>query len=433
MYICDMDRLAYSRLLTWKATEGHKPLIIRGARQVGKTWLMRTFGAAHYKQVAYINMESSPLARDLFTADYDVKRILLGLQIETGIAIDSETLLIFDEIQEAPRAITALKYFQEDAPQYDIICAGSLLGVAIHQQTSFPVGKVEFIDLYPMNFTEFLLAVGEKSLVELLTSKNWAMINTFAPKLIEWLRHYYFVGGMPDAVRTFAETRNHQKVRVVQRNILMAYEQDFSKHAPPEVIPRIRMLWNSLPAQLAKENKKFIYGIVRKGARAKDFEMALAWLKDCGLIHQVHNVSKPSIPLKAYENFSVFKIFTVDIGLLGAMTGLDVRTLLEGNAIFQEFKGALTEQYVLQQLKVREDIQIYYWSPDHSRAEVDLLVQYQNEVIPIEIKAEENLRAKSLRTYCEKYQPPRAYRISMSNYREETWMTNLPLYAIGAL
>ncbi|GGC43395.1 ATPase [Parapedobacter defluvii] len=428
-----MERDLYADLKNWKARANRKPLIIRGARQVGKTWLMREFGRNEYKQVAYVNMESNPLMKNLFSADFDIPRILLGLQIETGIAITSDTLLILDEIQEVPEAITSLKYFQENAPEYDILCAGSLLGVALNRHTSFPVGKVEFLDLLPLTFIEFLAAIGEAPLTQLLHNKDWALINSFAPRFTERLRQYYYVGGMPEAVSAFAENQNFEEVRAIQKRILTAYEQDFSKHAPHEIVPRIRMLWNSIPAQLAKENRKFIYGIIRQGARAKDYELAMAWLKDCGLVHQVHNVTKPAIPLKAYEDFNAFKLFMVDVGLLGAMTDLDMRTLLEGNTVFQEFKGALTEQYVLQQLTARNDIQTYYWSPDNSRVEIDFLIQYQREVIPLEVKAEENLQAKSLRVYCEKYKPKRALRASMSNYREESWMINLPLFALTTL
>lgn len=433
MYICSMERDSYRHLLAWKKRPNRKPLIIRGARQVGKTWLIRAFGSAEYKQVAYVNMESNPLIKNLFLVDFDIERILLGLQIETGVIIDADTLLIFDEIQEVPEAITALKYFNENAPQYDIICAGSLLGVALNRHTSFPVGKVEFLDLYPLTFVEFLSALDEEPLIRLLEKKDWTLINGFAPKFVERLRHYYYIGGMPEAVHAFAQTKRFEEARRVHRLILTAYEQDFAKHAPHGIVPRIRMLWNSIPAQLAKENRKFIYGIIRQGARAKEYELAMAWLIDCGLLHRVHNVSKPAIPLKAYEDFNVFKLFLVDVGLLGALADLDVRTLLDGNAIFQEFKGALTEQYVLQQFAARDDMSIYYWSPDNSRAEIDLLIQYQGEVIPVEVKAEENLQAKSLRLYADKYGPRRAIRTSMSNHREESWMTNLPLYALSAL
>lgn len=394
---------------------------------------MRAFGQAAYKQVAYVNMESNPLVKNLFAMDFNIDRILVGLQIETGMTIDVDTLLIFDEIQEAPEAITALKYFHENAPEYDILCAGSLLGVALNRHTSFPVGKVEFLDLYPLTFTEFLAAIGEDLLTQLLKSKDWALINGFAPKFIELLRQYYYIGGMPEAVHTFAKNKSFEEVRAIQKRILTAYEQDFSKHAPNEIVPRIRMLWNSIPAQLTKENKKFIYGIIRQGARAKDYELAMAWLIDCGLIHRINNVTKPAIPLKAYEDFNAFKLFLLDVGLLAAMVDLDVRTLLEGNVIFQEFKGALTEQYALQQFAARSDISSYYWSPGNSRAEIDLLIQHQGEVIPVEVKAEENLQSKSLRVYYNKYKPDRVIRTSMSNYREENWMTNLPLFALSLI
>ena len=428
-----MDRSLYTKLKHWKSNPSRKPLIIRGARQVGKTWLMRTFGAAEYASVAYINMESSPLMKNLFATDFDVQRILTGLRIETGIPIDTDTLLIFDEIQEVPEALTSLKYFQENAPEYHILCAGSLLGVALNRHTSFPVGKVEFLDLHPLTFTEFLSAIGDTPLADLLHAGDWSLINNFAPRFIERLRQYYYVGGMPEAVFAFSQTQDFEAVRRIQQRILTAYEQDFSKHAPNEIVPRIRMLWNSIPAQLAKENKKFIYGIVRQGARAKDYELAIAWLNDCGLVHQVHQVSKPAIPLKAYADFNAFKLFMVDVGLLGAMTDLDVRTLLEGNTIFQEFKGALTEQYVLQELTARSDVSTFYWSPGNSRSEIDFLLQYQGEIIPVEVKAEENLQAKSLRVFYDKYHPRRAIRTSMSRYREESWMTNIPLFALTAL
>ncbi|MEH6304204.1 ATP-binding protein [Olivibacter sp. CPCC 100613] len=426
-----MKRDALTYLEAWKNSPERKPLIIRGARQVGKTWLMQEFGRRAYDQIAYINLESNAIARSLFTVDFNIQRIIAGIQIETGLMIDAQnTLLIIDEIQESPAAITALKYFQENAAQYHIICAGSLLGVALNRHTSFPVGKVDFLDLHPLNFHEFLDAVQQTSLKELLLQENWDLIQTFAPKYIELLRTYYYVGGMPEAILAYSKRQDFTEVRSIQKRILFAYEQDFSKHAPHDIVPRIRMLWNSIPAQLAKENKKFIYGIIRQGARAKDYELALAWLIDCGLVQQVFNVSKPAVPLKAYEDFGAFKLFMVDVGLLGAMADLDVRTLLEGNTIFQEFKGALTEQYVAQQLITCHTLQVYYWSAQNARAEIDFLVQRSGEIIPIEVKAEENLQAKSLRVYYDKFQPKQAVRTSMSAYRKESWMENIPLYAI---
>jgi hypothetical protein len=429
-----MKRLAMQDLISWKNKSEQKPLIIRGARQVGKTWLMKEFGKNEYSQTVYINFESTKLLKALFREDYDVQRIITALQIESGIQIDPQnTLIIFDEIQEAEGAITSLKYFCENAPQYHIIAAGSLLGVAMHSKTSFPVGKVEFLDLYPLDFIEFLMALDQHPLLDLLKSKDWILIKSFREKYIQILRYYYYVGGMPEAVLSYKTYNDFDEVRNIQKRILTAYEQDFSKHAPSEIVPRIRMLWNSIPAQLAKENKKFIYGVVKKGSRAKDYELALSWLVDCGLAHKVCRVSKPGIPLKAYEDFGSFKLFIVDVGLLGAMGDIDVRTLINGNVIFEEFKGALTEQYVSQQLITISGMVINYWSAEKSLAEIDFLVQYAGRAIPIEVKAEENLQAKSLKSFCQKYAPSLAIRTSMSDFRKEDWLTNLPLYAISEI
>lgn len=326
-----------------------------------------------------------------------------------------------------------MKYFRENAPEYHVVAAGSLLGIALHENTSFPVGKVEFLDLYPLSFTEFLEALGEHDLIDLIQKQQWEMINTFKTKYIELLKQYYYVGGMPEVVSNYSISKDFSEVRQIQQQILNSYEQDFSKHAPTDVVPRIRMVWNSVPAQLSKENRKFIYGLIKQGARAKEFELALAWLMDCGLIHKINRVSKPALPLKAYEDMGAFKLYLLDIGLLGAMANLDVKTLLDGNLIFTEFKGALTEQYVLQQLVTHAEISIFYWSSEKSDGEMDLLVQYKNEVVPIEVKAAENLQAKSLRAFVEKNKSKMAIRTSMSDFREEIWLTNLPLYAINEL
>ena len=429
-----MRRTAMQVLLSWKNKPGRKPLIIRGARQVGKTWLMKEFGKNEYAQTAYVNFESSKLLKALFVDNFDIQRIITALQIETGVQINAgNTLIIFDEIQEAEGAITSLKYFCENAPQYHIVAAGSLLGVALQKHTSFPVGKVEFLDLHPLNFPEFLMALDQQPLLGLLKSRDWTIITSFKEKYIQLLRQYYYIGGMPETVLSFKTQNDFKEVRVIQKRILSAYEQDFSKHAPIEIVPRIRMLWNSIPAQLAKENKKFMYGAVKSGSRAKDYELALAWLIDCGLVHKVSRASKPGIPLKAYEDVAAFKLFIADVGLMGAMGDIDVRTLIEGNVIFEEFKGALTEQYVLQQLLTMPELAIYYWSAERSTAEVDFLIQSSGEVIPIEVKAEENLKAKSLKTFCQKYSPKTAIRTSMSDFRKEDWLTNLPLYAISEL
>lgn len=428
-----MERTEMDYLKKWRESPDRKPLIIRGARQVGKTWLMKEFGRTMYEKCAYVNFESNAALKSIFSDDFNIKRILTAIQIETGVTIEpNNTLILFDEVQEAEGALTSLKYFYENAPEYHIIAGGSLLGVALNNKTSFPVGKVDFMNLYPLTFIEFLRAIDENALADLLLTPDWELIKVFKLKYTDLLRQYYYVGGMPEAVISFAKTSAFDQVRQIQKNILIAYEQDFSKHASHEIVPRIRMVWNSIPGQLAKENRKFIYGLLRQGARAKEYELAISWLVDSGLIHKVNNVTKPGLPLKAYEDIQVFKLFLSDIGLLSAMTDLDAKTLLEGNRIFEEFKGSLTEQYVFQQLSVHQNIGIHYWSPD-SRAELDFLLQYAGEIIPLEVKTAENLHAKSLKVYVQKYLPARAVRTSMSDYRKEDWMTNVPLYAINTL
>ncbi len=429
-----MKRQKSYKLLAWKNSPGRKPLILRGARQVGKTWLMKEFGKTNYDQTVYVNFEKNKRLKNLFDDDFDIPRIIVALQIETGLTINAEnTLIILDEIQEAPQAITALKYFCEDAPQYHIIAAGSLLGLAIHSNISFPVGKVEFMDLYPLNFSEFLEALGENALLDLLKSLDWKLIAAYKTKYIELLRRYYFVGGMPGVVSGFRVDTDFIQVRKIQKQILNAYDQDFSKHAPVAIVPRIRMVWNSIPAQLAKENRKFIYGLIKEGSRAKDYELALNWLTDCGQAIKIHRVSKPGIPLKAYEDLSAFKLFMVDVGLLAAMGNIDHKTIIDGNSIFTEFKGALTEQYALQQLLSSNNFVINYWTSERSTSEVDFVVQYLGINFPIEVKAEENLQAKSLKVYHDKYLPKISLRTSMADYREQDWMVNVPLYALGQL
>ena len=429
-----MYRMAMENLLAWKQSRRRKPLIIEGARQVGKTWLMKEFGRQAYADTVYINFDSNARMAELFASDLDTKRLVLGLELYAGRKIDPENaLLIFDEVQEVPRALAALKYFCEDAPQYHIVCAGSLLGIALHRGTSFPVGKVDFLKLYPLSFQEFLMAIGKQQFSELLDQRDFSMITSFRETYADALKQYYFVGGMPEAVESFAENQDFNEVRQIQKRILAAYEQDFSKHAPNEVVPRLRMLWNSIPAQLAKENKKFIYGLVREGARAKDYETALLWLSDCGLVHRVSRVNAPGIPLRAYEDMKAFKLFVLDVGLLGCMTGLHQRTLLDGNALFVKFKGALTEQYVCQQLKPLADLELCYYTNDRGSCEVDFVVDTGGRVMPLEVKAETNLRAKSLKTYREKFSPELAIRTSMADYRKEDGLVNLPLYAIGQI
>lgn len=429
-----MYRTAICALNKWKSQKSKKPLIIRGARQVGKTWLMKEFGRTAYEHTVYISFDNNSQMKTLFSADFDVTRLITGIELYAGSKINPEnTLIIFDEVQEVPAALTSLKYFNESAPQYQIICAGSLLGVALHQGTSFPVGKVAFLDLYPLSFSEFMIAMGKERFVSLLAQNDFDMATTFKQEYIDLLKHYYYIGGMPEAVLSFATNRDFGEVREIQQRILAAYEQDFSKHAPNEVVPRIRMLWNSIPAQLTKENKKFIYGFIKEGARAREYEYALMWLSDCGLVHKVHRAASPNLPLKAYEDLKAFKLFLVDLGLLSCMARLRQDVLIDGNALFVEFKGALTEQYVLQQLKTISGIETYYWTNNRNTSEVDFLLDTGNAVIPLEVKAEVNLQSKSLKAFAEKYHPFVSVRTSMSDYKREGWLLNLPLYALGSI
>ena len=425
-----MERHLFVKLEYWKNKKKRKPLIIQGARQVGKTWIMKEFGARYYKDTIYINFDNNETMKKVFEIDFDISRIISFIKIEYGKSfVPEETLIIFDEIQEAPKALASLKYFYENAPQYSIMAAGSLLGVALHQGTSFPVGKVDFMHLYPLNFYEFVCAIGEKQLAELLESGDYEMINAFSTKYTELLKKYYYIGGMPEVVQTYIDTDDFYEVREIQKNLLKYYEEDFSKHASKEVVPRIMMVWNSIPSQLAKENRKFIYGCMREGARAKDFELAIQWLEDAGLIIRSYRITKPDIPLIAYMEMNSFKMFTLDVGLLGAKANIHAKVLLDGCRIFEEFKGALTEQFVAQQLKA-SDRELYYYSTENSSGEIDFVIQKEMQCIPIEVKAEENLRARSLRAFCEKYKPETAIRSSMSDYREQDWMVNVPLYVL---
>lgn len=425
-----MERNLFIKLEQWKNKKKRKPLIIQGARQVGKTWIMKEFGARYYKDTIYINFDNNETMKKVFEIDFDISRIISSIKIEYGKSFDPEdTLIIFDEIQEAPKALASLKYFYENAPQYAIMAAGSLLGVALHQGTSFPVGKVDFMHLYPLNFYEFICAMGDNQLAQLLESGDYEMMNAFSTKYTELLKKYYYIGGMPEVVQTFIDTDDFYEVREVQKNLLKYYEEDFSKHAPKEVVPRIMMVWNSIPSQLAKENRKFIYGCMREGARAKDFELAIQWLEDAGLIVRSYRITKPDIPLIAYMEMNSFKMFTLDVGLLGAKANIHAKVLLDGCRIFEEFKGALTEQFVAQQLKA-SDRELYYYSTENSSGEIDFVIQQEMHCVPIEVKAEENLRARSLRAFCDKYKPEIAIRSSMSNYRVQDWMVNVPLYVL---
>lgn len=424
-----MERLDIQKLIKWKDSHRRKPLIIEGARQVGKTWLVKEFARKHYKSLAYVNFEENVFLRNLFEIDYNIDRITAAISAATHVnCTEDGTLIFLDEIQEAKNGITALKYFYENAPQLHVIVAGSLLGIEIHRQVSFPVGKVQFLSLYPMCFREFLMAMGENELADMLAGKRWNETSIFAPKLKELLKYYYFVGGMPEAVLSFSQFRDWNEVREIQTEILKSYERDFSKHAPTDIAPRIRDLWLSLPSQLSREHRKFVYGLVKEGARAREYEIALQWLIDGGLIHKVNAVKAARLPLKSYEDRSAFKIFCNDIGLLGAMADLDSTTIVNGNTIFTEFKGALTEQYAHQQLSANCDL--YYYSKPNSQQEIDFLIQEGTDIVPIEVKAEVNVKAKSLRQFVKENNSRKAYRISMNDYSVEDWLTNIPLYAI---
>ncbi|MHB1208073.1 MAG: ATP-binding protein [Acidimicrobiales bacterium] len=427
-----MDRRALRSLEAWKNDRARKPLVLRGARQVGKTWLLQEFGRSHYEQVAYVNCERDRSVASIFAGDLDPGRILRGLTIAAGTTINpSTTLVIVDEIQEAPQALTSLKYFAEERPDIHLAVAGSLLGVALRTNASFPVGKVNFIELHPLDFDEFLRGTGEAQLADLVVQQDWPLIASYADRLTELLRLYMFVGGMPEAVARHAAGDSYDIVRSVQRDILRGYENDFAKYATATVSRRIADVWASLPSQLARENKRFILGRVREGARAREFEDALQWLSDAGLVHQVTRYTKPANPIRAYEDAKIFKLFLHDIGLLGALSGLEASVLLQGTGIFEEFKGALTEQYVLQQIVAARNSVPMYWAPENGRAELDFAIERSGALLPIEVKGEENLQSKSLRSYMDRFQPAEAWRFSLANYREQEDMTNVPLYAIG--
>lgn len=426
-----MERNLLDKLLKWKDMPNRKPLIIRGARQTGKTWLMREFGKRAFRNMVYVNFENEPRFRDLFVKDYNTSRIISMLELHLNERIDArDTLLIFDEIQAVEGGLTSLKYFCEEAPQYAIVAAGSLLGISLHANQSFPVGKVDFLDLYPLTLEEFMCASGKKMLWDAMVEQEWDMVASFHDELIQMLRTYMYVGGMPEVVKQWIDNQDFFAVREKQQNILRSYVADFSKHIPDEQVPRVNMVWDSLPAQLAKENKKFIYGIIREGARAKEFELAIMWLYNCGLVLKSHRVKVPSMPLKAYQDFQTFKLFMVDVGLLGAAVGLQAQVLVEGDRLFTEFKGAMAEQYVMQELSARNYDYIGYWTNERSTSEVDFIVQQKGEVIPIEVKSGENLRSRSFTQFCKTYEPKIAFKASTLPYHGGAGMVNVPLYGI---
>lgn len=427
-----MDRFLMDKLIRWKESPRRKPLILNGARQVGKTWLLKEFGRLHFESIAYVSLDNNSVARSLFESDFDVKRIIRDLSLLTGVSIKPQsTLIVLDEIQAAPKAITSLKYFCEDAPEYAVAAAGSLLGISATEGTGYPVGKVNTLDIYPLSFREFLDATDNPAIRELVDSGDATSINAFSPRLIPLLRQYYVVGGMPAVVASFIQGETLGVIRGIQEQILEDYLRDFAKHAPMRIYPKMIEAWNSIPEHLAKENKKFVFGQVRKGSRAKDYEESLTWLAQAGLIHKVPRITKPGIPLSAYNDNKSFKAFLLDVGLLGAMAGLDPSAVLDGNTAFTEFKGALAEQYVCQQLISDCRLAPYYWSAENSRGEIDFLTQRGGSVFAIEVKAEENLRSKSLRAFRDSHPEVKSVRLSLSNYRDQGWMRNVPLYAMS--
>lgn len=426
-----MFRFAIKDLLHWKGKDNRKPLLIMGARQVGKTWLMKEFGKTYYKKVAYISFYNNKRMSDIFQMDFDIKRILMNLNIESGVTITpDDTLIILDEIQDSPKVLESLKYFCEEAPEYHVVAAGSLLGVAIHEGVSYPVGKVDLLDLYPLNFREFLQAMNEQGLSDALTTKDYTIIDNFSDKYLFWLKNYYYTGGMPAVVDAFRLHHDYNEVRELQNDIIRQYEGDFGKHIDQKTLPRIRMVWDSIPIQLAKENKKFFFGHIKKGARSSDYEIAIQWLTDCGLVYKVNRVNEPHMPLKAYKSMNAYKLFLLDVGLLGALSELPADSILEGNDIFIEFKGALTEQYVLQQLVSDTPYSPYYFGTEKATFEQDFLIQQGKNIIPIEVKAETNGRSQSLKAYYDKYHPAKAVRFSTMHYIDQGWMENIPLYAV---
>ena len=427
-----MERSIMKDLVAWKNRADRKPLILLGARQIGKTYILKEFGKREFKNVAYINCDNNAMVQDLFAPDYNIERIVLAISALTGVDVKAgETLIILDEIQELKRGLSALKYFCEDASQYHVAVAGSLLGITLHQGESYPVGKVNTLTMYPMSFEEFLWACGKEKMADLLHTMQWNVVCGLKTAYTEFLRKYYFVGGMPEAVKEFVKTNSAPAVREIQNEILLAYDRDISKHAPTEQVVRINQVWNSIPSQLAKENRKFIYGLVKQGARAKDYELAIQWLIDAGLVYKVNRSKMLSVPLEIHEDISAFKLFLLDVGLLGAMSQNPPAMLLLPNSA-NTAKGDFTENYVCCQMSLLRNMPIYYFSKDNSQLELDFVVQIGDEVFPVEVKAEENLQAKSLKVVLQKHENMHGLRFSMSDYRVEERMTNVPLYGISA-
>lgn len=424
-----MKRLIINQLISWKENSQRKPLILNGARQVGKTYILKAFGKLHYRNVAYVNLDSQKELAKVFEQDFNVTRIIRSLSAFLNIHIEPQhTLIVLDEVQECPAALHALKYFCEDAPEYHVVVAGSLLGISMHGNSSFPVGKVDMLRMFPLTFEEFLMALGEEQLIKLMKDGETEVIDTLSGRFVDCLRQYYYTGGMPAVVKEYITSGNLQSVRQLQKQILFDYRRDFSKHAPAEQVPRINLVWDSIPAQLARENKKFIYGALKKGGRAKEFEMAIQWLIDAGLVYRVYRANKPSLPLKFYEDLSAFKLFSLDVGLMGAMADSPAEAVFVNNQAFVEYKGAMTELYVLTQLQPT-GIPIYYYSSNDSLSEIDFLVQSGARIVPIEVKAEVNVKSKSLSAFIQKHPDLTGLRLSLLPFQTQDWMENRPLYA----
>lgn len=429
-----MKRFALEDFIAWKNNPKRRPLLVQGARQVGKTWLIKEFGRTNYREVAYVNFLEDEAMIAQFDGELSPDRLLDAITFYTGIdAKDPGNLVVLDEIQECPRALTSLKIFAERRPETHLIAAGSLLGVALHQGTSFPVGKVDHLFMYPMTFGEFLIATSSETMQDTLRKGDLALADSFSERYIEKLLAYYFVGGMPDAVQTYLDTHSMEEVRKVHNRLLFDYEHDFSKYAAPALAEKIRLVWRSAPGQLARENKKFVYSAVRQGARARGYEEAIQWLVDACLVLRVNRISKPGLPLASYEDKDAFKIYFLDVGLLGAANRLDASVLVKGNELFQEFKGSFTENYVCQELVASGKVVPYYWSAESSSGEVDFIYDYGGRVVPVEVKATTNLQAKSLRLFVEKYHLGQGLRLSLNKFKEQDWVVNLPLYATGLL
>ncbi len=433
-----MQRDILSRFFEWNGSKHRKPLVLMGARQVGKTWLMDAFAKEAYPgNTVFVNlMKMKALCRSLGESDLSPNEILEKIRVALEVDVTpGKTLLVLDEVQESPSVLTSLKFFNEELPELAVIAAGSLLGLSVGRsdegRSSFPVGKVNFLEVLPMSFSEFVRATGKTRLADLLNDGDLAKIAPYSTDLADLLRRYFLVGGMPEAINTFVETHDFRAVRETHEEILAAYDVDFVKHAPPTLLPKIRLLWESLPAQLAKENKKFVYTALKAGARAREYESALQWLDDAGMLDQVFRVGTPRLPLRSYQDFSAFKLYAHDVGILGAMSDLPPSAMLDGDALFTNFKGAMTEQFVLQELLVA-GFKPNYWTNDAGNAEVEFVVQGEKGVYPIEAKAGINIQAKSLKVYRKLFAPPFAVRTSLALAHDGSEVKDVPLFAFGS-